>query len=68
MERIGDTLPYRGIEFGVQDEGQGVWSWTCYPEIGAGITKLGQLKGTRETAIVACKAAIDEWLGPETSN
>jgi hypothetical protein len=66
MERIGDT-PYRGIEFGVQDEGQGVWSWTYYPKIGEGIAKT-QVNGTRETAIAACKAAIDEWLGPETSN
>jgi hypothetical protein len=68
MERIGDSLPYRGIEFGVQDEGQGVWSWTYYPKIGAGIAKTTQVKGTRETAIAACKAAIEDWLGQETSN
>jgi len=63
-----DTLPYRGIEFGVQDEGQGVWRWTYYPKIGAGIAKTTQVNGTRETAIAACKAAIDDWLGQETSN
>jgi hypothetical protein len=68
MKRIGDTCLNWGIEFDVHDEGQGVWSWTYYPMIGAGITKLGQLKGTRETAIAACKAAIDDWLGPQTSN
>jgi hypothetical protein len=43
MERLGDTLPYRGIEFGVQDEGQGVWSWAYYPKIGAGIAKTTQV-------------------------
>jgi hypothetical protein len=68
MERIGDTLPYRDIEFGVQDEGQGVWSWTYYPKIGTGIAKTTQVKGTRETVIAACKAAIDDWLGQQTSN
>ena len=26
------------IEFGVHDEGEGVWSWTYYPKIGAGIS------------------------------
>ena len=26
------------------------------------------VKGTREIAIAACKAAIDEWLGPKSSN
>jgi hypothetical protein len=68
MTRIGDTLPYRGIEYGVHDEGQGVWHWAYYPKIGAGVVKRGQMQGTRETAIAACKAAIDEWLGPENPN
>jgi hypothetical protein len=26
------------IEFGVHGEGEGVWSWTYYPKIGAGIS------------------------------
>jgi hypothetical protein len=68
MTRIGDTQPYRGIEFGVHDEGQGIWRWAYYPKIGEGIAKRGQVKGTRETAIAACKGAIDEWLSPENSN
>jgi hypothetical protein len=68
MTRIGDTLPYRGIEYGVHDEGQDAWHWAYYPKIGTGVVKRGQVQGTRETAIAACKAAIDEWLGPENSN
>jgi hypothetical protein len=55
MTRIGDTQPYRGIEFGVHDEGKGIWHWAYYPKIGEGIAKREQVKGTRETAIAACK-------------
>jgi hypothetical protein len=64
MARIGDTLPYRGIEFGVHDEGQDYWTWTYYPKIGVGVVKRGRMRGSRQDAIHACKAAIDEWLGP----
>jgi hypothetical protein len=60
---MADTQPYRGIEFGVHEAGQNVWRWAYYPQIGAGPVKRGELKGTREAAIVFCKSAIDEWLG-----
>jgi len=30
MRRVGDTAPYRGIEFGVHEERQGVWQWAYY--------------------------------------
>jgi hypothetical protein len=68
MRRIGDTLPHRGIEFGVHCDDETDWHWAYYPKIGEGLVKRGQVQGTRETAIAACKAAIDDWLGPaETS-
>jgi hypothetical protein len=61
MVRIGD-LPYRGIEYGVHCDEQGVWHWAYYPKIGEGVREGGKLQGTREMAIAACKAAIDKWL------
>ena len=64
-KRLGDTLPYRGIGFGVYDEGRGRWRWTYYPKMGLGLAKSGTIKGTREMAIAACKAAIDKWLEPK---
>jgi hypothetical protein len=66
--RIGDTQPHRGIEFGVYDNGNGISDWAYYPKIGVGVARRGQVKGNREAAIIACKAAIDEWLGPKNSN
>ena len=66
--QLADVTGYRGIEFDVHDEGQGVWQWAYYPKVGGGVAKRGQVKGNRETAIAACKAAIDEWLGPKSSN
>jgi hypothetical protein len=66
MTRIGDTLPYRGIEFGVDPEGEGEWLWHYHPKVGHGIAERGLVKGTREEAIAACKAAIDRLLGPKS--
>jgi hypothetical protein len=59
---------YRGTEYSVHEEKPGEWRWRYYPKKGEGMAKSGQVKGTREMAIAACQAAIDEWLGPETSN
>jgi hypothetical protein len=67
MARIGDTLPYRDIEFGIDSEGPGEWLWHYHPKIGQGIAQRGRIKGTREQAIAECKAAIDRWLGPSPS-
>lgn len=64
----GDTQPYRGIRFGVYEEGQDVWQWAFYPKVGRRIVNRGQVKGRRQAAIAACKAAIDGWLTPTTSN
>jgi hypothetical protein len=51
---------YKGVEYGVQPAGPNEWKWTIYPKIGSGIPgKLGKASGTREEAVVACKAAIE---------
>jgi hypothetical protein len=68
MTRVGDTLPYRRTEFGVDPEGPGEWLWHYHPKVGLGVAQRGRVKGTREEAIAACKAAIDDWLGPKASN
>jgi hypothetical protein len=68
MTRHGDTQPDRGIRFRVYEEGQDVWQWAYYPKIGKRIVNRGQVKGTQQAAIAACKAAIDEWLDLITSN
>jgi hypothetical protein len=65
MERIGDSI-YRGIEYGVELDDHGDWRWAFYPKIGLGMKNSGKVKGTREQAISACKAAIDKFLGPAT--
>jgi hypothetical protein len=65
MDRFGDTQPHRGIEFGVYEIKPDEWQWGYYPKIGGGTHACGIVKGTREAAITACKAAIDKWLGPD---
>ena len=37
-------------------------------EGGTGVADRGRVKGTRETAIAACKAAIDKWLEPQKND
>jgi hypothetical protein len=65
MTRTGDNVPYRGIEFEIEEAGGGIWQWAYYPKIGSGGVARGQVRATRETAIAVCKAAIDNWLGPD---
>jgi hypothetical protein len=67
MEQIGDNSPHRGAVFDVYEISRGSWQWAYYPKVGTGFAVRGQLKGTREDAVAACKAAIDKWLGPELS-
>ena len=67
VTRIGD-LAHRGVEYGVHDEGNGVRLWAYYPKMGTGVAERGRVEGTREDVIAACKAAIDEWLGPRPPN
>ena len=68
MTSMAEVHGYRGIEYGVRDAGKGVWQWAYYPKIGESILQRGQVEGTRETAVAACKAAIDDLLGPKNSN
>jgi hypothetical protein len=55
---------YRGIRYDVRKQESDEWGWTYYPRLGEGYFTAGRVKGTRETAVAACKAAIDERLGP----
>jgi hypothetical protein len=65
---LADKYGYRGIEYGVHEEENGTWRWNYYPKVEHGPKGSGTIKGTREEAIAACKAAIDQWLGPKNSN
>jgi hypothetical protein len=65
---IADVHGYRGIEYSINEEKAGEWEWKYYPKVGEGVATGGRVKGTRETAVAACKAAIDQWLGPKNSN
>jgi hypothetical protein len=65
---LADVHGYRGIEYGVLEAKPGEWEWSYHPKLERGPAKRGQVRGTRETAIAACEAAIDEWLGPKNSN
>ena len=68
MKSVTDTKPHRGIEFAVFEIKPGEWKWSYHPKKERGDEARGLVKGTRETAIAACKAAIDVWLGPKKSN
>jgi hypothetical protein len=59
---------YRGIRYDVRKQESDEWVWTYYPKLGEGNVTAGRVKGTRETAIAACKATIDERLGPISSD
>jgi hypothetical protein len=57
-QRLGDTLPYRGVEFGLFDKGRGQWRWTYYPKMGLGLAKSGTIDGTRKMAIAAVLVSL----------
>jgi hypothetical protein len=65
---LADKNGYRGIEYGVNEKENGIWQWNYYPKLERGPKESGTIKGTREEAVSACKAAIDKWLGPKKSN
>jgi hypothetical protein len=65
---LADKYGYRGIEYGVHEEGNGIWKWNYYPKVERGPKGSGTFKGTKEEAVAACKAAIDALLGPKNSN
>jgi hypothetical protein len=65
---LADKYGYRGIEYGVHEEESGVWQWNYYPKVEHGPKGSGTIRGTQEEAIAACRAAIDQWLGPANSN
>jgi hypothetical protein len=65
---VADKYGYRGIEYDVDEEASEIWQWNYYSKVDHGPKGTGTIKGTREEAIAACKAAIDQWLGPKTSN
>ena len=56
---------YRGVWYDVFERDPGDWEWTYYPKAGVGVKTQGSVKGDRESAVAACKAAIDAWLGPK---
>ncbi len=68
MRSLADVHGYRGVEYCVYAGNPGDWEWKYYPKVGEGIATGGRVSGTRENAIAACKVAIDDWLGPKTSN
>jgi hypothetical protein len=60
---LADDHGYRGIEYGVFENNPGDWLWAYYPKVGCGVKTQGSVKGDLRTAVAACKAAIDAWLG-----
>jgi hypothetical protein len=63
---VANKRGYRGIQFGVHRAGENDWRWAYYPTAGTVVAERGKVKGTREMAVKACKAAIDKLLGPQT--
>jgi hypothetical protein len=66
MAMIDDMISHRSVEFGVHDNGDGTWQW-YYPRLTTGLAMRGHVTGNRAKAILACKSAIDQWLGPPTA-
>lgn len=36
---VADVHGYRGIEFGVDEDGSGEWQWAYYPKVGTGLAE-----------------------------
>lgn len=62
---LAELLGHRGVEYSVVETGPGEWDWLFYPKLGRGIVTEGHSNGERADAVVAVKAAIDQWLGPK---
>ena len=60
---LADDHGYRGIEYGVFQRDLGDWQWAFYPKVPCGVKTQGSVRGNQSTAVAACKAAIDAWLG-----
>jgi hypothetical protein len=54
---------YRGVAFAVTKLRDGRWSWVFYPKKDDGLTEQGIAEGSCKEAEIACKNAIDLWLG-----
>jgi hypothetical protein len=39
---LADKHAYRGIEFGVDEVGQGEWEWAYFPKAGTGVADRGR--------------------------
>jgi hypothetical protein len=63
---LADQHGYRGIEYSVWQTSQETWNWGYYPKVERGLAKRGQVQGDKGTALIAVKAAIDEFLGPRS--
>jgi hypothetical protein len=61
---LSDIHGYRGVEYSVFETKPGEWQWKYYPKVEQGNAKGGITKGSREAAILAMRAAVDQWLGP----
>jgi len=58
---LADIHSYRGVEYSVHEKAPGEWEWKYYPKVEDGDAKGGTVKGDRDAALKAVKAAIDEW-------
>jgi hypothetical protein len=60
--RIGD-LPHRGIEYALYLDDDKTWHWSTHAKIESGLgVERGTVRGSREDAKAACRAAIDKQL------
>jgi hypothetical protein len=61
---LANIYGYRDVEYGTHPGAAGEYVWTYYPKLGTGEKTQGTVKGDKDAAVKACKAAIDAWLGP----
>lgn len=61
---------HRDVEFVVNSSDGVEWAWDAYPkkEFVTGTPLHGKTKGSEADAVKACKTAIDEAFGGQTSN
>lgn len=66
MTPLSEKHGYRNIEYAIIELGKETWGWTFYPKLQFGTMqqgpRRGEISGTRDDAVQACKAAIDTWI------
>jgi hypothetical protein len=59
---------YRDVEYMITALGSNKWKWAFYPKKEEGSVHRGEVTGTEDQAVAACRGAIDVWHNGKNSN